>query len=193
MLNPYELLSTLNLNGLCAEEWWFCHCLFISKKETEVFNKEWLAYMQATKTKINFSKIIKSLSDKEFIINLNKGDELLVEKIITTDKFQKIVEIDIDQAFNEVLEVYPNYLQITGQQSKKVLAKTGNLDELKIYYFKFVIKSSRFEHERFISLTEMYHENKKYADMGLDRWLKSWSAISKSIETENGSNVTIEF
>jgi len=68
MLNPYELLSTLNLNGLCAEEWWFCHCLFISKKETEVFNKEWLAYMQATKAKINFSKIIKSLEDNSNLI-----------------------------------------------------------------------------------------------------------------------------
>jgi hypothetical protein len=72
---------------------------------------------------------------------------------LVTDKFEKAVVVDKDEAFEELVGVYPSWFNIQG---KRVPAKSFD-DKLADEYHKYH-KNNRLKHEKVIAITRDYHE-----------------------------------
>lgn len=95
---------------------------------------------------------IEDLVSKDYIIAFKKSYEIepskkvygyAVDDVILTSKFSDIMFIAVDQAFEEILDLYPDTFIIEGP----VFTKTGDLDKLSEIYAK-LIKNSVVEHEK---------------------------------------------
>ena len=181
MYEVKKYLKIVNESNLSSEEFNLLYSLFRSKDSDEIY-EEFLKYWKLNFNKYNYANIIAKLEEQEFILNLNKKGELNINKIQPLQKFTDLIIVDIDSAYEQALSCYPMYLNI---DNKKRLAKGGNHERLKQYYYDIITKGGdKVLHERFKCLTKLYHTNNIYAERNWENWLNSFNYIAKDIEED---------
>ena len=117
---------------------------------------------------------IQDLVSKDYIIAFKKNYTIdnqtiygyMMDDLILTDKFAEIMFIDTEDAFKEILELYPDTMVVKGTT---VFTKSGDLDKVSDEYCK-LIKSNLYEHEK-IKLVVTYAKERSLCNMKLDKFL----------------------
>jgi hypothetical protein len=130
---------------------------------------------------------IEDLVTKEYIIAFKKSYTIegqtiygyMMDDLILTNKFAEIMFIDMEAAFEEILELYPDTMQVL---SSTVFTKSGDLDKLSDAYHK-AIKGNLHEHEK-IKLIIAYAKERSLCNMKLDKFLSKGviDSIKKMME-----------
>ena len=125
---------------------------------------------------------IKDLVDKDYVISLSP--EHAFDQLILTSKFVDLMFINGGEAFEEILELYPDTFSINGQT---IFTKTIDLDEQEKLYVK-AIKNSQSKHEEVKKMIIFAKEKGGLLNLKLDKFIngKVWEAIKK-IKEEEGS------
>jgi hypothetical protein len=117
---------------------------------------------------------IQDLVSKDYIIAFKKNYTIdnqtiygyMMDDLILTDKFAEIMFIDMEAAFEEILELYPDTMLVNGST---VFTKSGDLDKLSDAYHK-AIKGSIHEHEKIKAIVS-YAKERSLCNMKLDKFL----------------------
>lgn len=135
---------------------------------------------------------IEDLVKKDYMIAFKKTYEVkeqklygyAVDDLILTNKFADIMFINTDEAFEEIVELYPDTFTI---QTQTVFTKTGDLDKISDNYNK-LIKGSLYEHD-VIKQVIVYAKEKGMCNMKLEKFLSKGvvDSIKKMME-ESYSN-----
>lgn len=135
---------------------------------------------------------IEDLVDKEYLVAFTKsysvqGSTLTgyaIDDLILTQKFYDIMFISTEHAFEELLEIYPDTINVSGTI---VFTKSGDLEKVAEGYSK-LIRNSITAHEKVKQLMS-YAKERGLCNMKLDKFLTKGvlDSISKMIE-ENSSN-----
>lgn len=125
---------------------------------------------------------INDLIDRHWIddFGLIKNDQRTfnIYDFIVTDKFTKIVLIDEEDAYEELVQAYPKWLSIKGV---KFPTLTGDPYKLAKEYQKY-IKRNRLAHERVIRITTEYFKNKE-PQVGIEKYIlnRLWNLLEDEI------------
>ena len=183
--------------GLTLEECTFLHYLYIAKNSNDENDIEELErYMNKdgyeeiiTNTLINlsFHKYIKYITHKH---SFKLGDIHLIE-----DSLKDFI-IDKEQAWKEILAVYPTYGYIKGN---KISLKNVSGFKVKDYYYKHIIKNGDLEsHNDVIKIINHTFKNKLEKSskiktikefeqcIGLEKFIYSWDGFIQTFLQENG-------
>lgn len=111
---------------------------------------------------------------------------------IVTDKFSQIVVIDEDDAYNELVSVYPPWILISGPNTapKKVPSITGDPYKLSKEYNKF-IKQNRLVHNDIIVTIKEYYKERKYAMEKIENCILNKRWILMKQENEEGKSTDL--
>lgn len=185
MIRPYEVTDFCNNHNISVEELLLLHRIYTKQKnlKQEVnFNIASELYQKQNKDTHEYKKLVKLLEEKEFIINENEDkNKIFINKLKVSDKFIQSIFVTKEIAFQEALSVYPNYLVIDGKEVQAKTCKEGTA-YLEEEYYKTIKGGDRFEHNRFIELTRVNFQNKKYASEKFITWLKNWGILAPIIE-----------
>lgn len=185
MIRPYEVTDFCNNHNISVEELLLLHRIYTKQKnlKQEVnFNIASELYQKQNKDTHEYKKLVKLLEEKEFIINENEDkNKIFINKLKVSDKFIQSIFVTKEIAFQEALSVYPNYLIIDGKEVQAKTCKEGTA-YLEEEYYKTIKGGDRFEHNRFIELTRVNFQNKKYASEKFITWLKNWGILAPIIE-----------
>lgn len=185
MIRPYEVTDFCNNHNISVEELLLLHRIYTKQKnlKQEVnFNIASELYQKQNKDTHEYKKLVRLLEEKEFIINENEDkNKIFINKLKVSDKFIQSIFVTKEIAFQEALSVYPNYLIIDGKEVQAKTCKEGTA-YLEEEYYKTIKGGDRFEHNRFIELTRVNFQNKKYASEKFITWLKNWGILAPIIE-----------
>jgi len=131
---------------------------------------------------------IDALVDKGLVIDLNKGDEYLMDSYIVTDKFLEGLYFDDEEApAREFWDMYPRMLYIDG---KRFAARNTDKDKFFEDYAKEI--GMRVDKHKDIIQALEYAVQNKLVNMGIRKWFdsKQWEAIQEEMEVrkEAGNN-----
>lgn len=119
---------------------------------------------------------IEDLIKREYLLDLNVGNQMYADSTVVTDKFTSALLIDAEDAGQELWDAYPWFLNIRGE---KYAAKSTNQDKLfKLYHRK--IHGNVITHKRVMKLLQIAQE-KGLLNMGIEKWVGStqWNAIAE--------------
>jgi len=194
MIRPYEVTDFCNTHDISVEELLLLHRIYTKQKnlKQEVnFNLASELYQKQNKEIHDYKKLALLLEEKGFIINENETkDKILIAKLKVSDKFIQSIFITKEIAFQEALSVYPNYLVVEGKEIQAKTCKEGTAF-LEEEYYKTIKGGDKFEHNRFIELTSINFQGKKYANEKFITWIKNWGILAPIIEEnikKQGSN-----
>jgi len=122
---------------------------------------------------------IKDLVTKDYVISLSQ--DYAFDQLILTSKFVDLMFINGGEAFEELLELYPDTFMVN---STKVFTKTVDLEELEKNYVK-AIKNSQKKHEEVKEILT-YAIEKNLLNMKIDKFIagKVWESVKKMRESE---------
>lgn len=122
---------------------------------------------------------IKDLVTKDYVISLSQ--DYAYDQLILTSKFVDMMFINGGEAFEELLDIYPDTFMVNGSQ---VFTKTVDLDEFEKLYVK-AIKNSQAKHEEVKELV-LYGLEKGLLKMKIDKFIqgKVWESIRKIRDNE---------
>lgn len=105
---------------------------------------------------------------------------------IVTDKFTKVVVIDEDDAYEELVAVYPKWMTIQGIKRP---AANGDPYKLAKEYFKYY-KGNRIAHNRVIDITERYFKNNPVVE-GIEKYIlnRRWNLLEEELSSGKGIDV----
>jgi hypothetical protein len=139
---------------------------------------------------------IQDLIDKEYLWGMKSvqkidGKDVLtysIDQLILTQKFSDIMFINASFAFDEILEIYPDTMDIQGQT---VFTKSGDLDKLREKYVK-LIKNSIIKHEEIKAIIQ-FGVDKGLCKYKLDNFLNEAiiNSIRKLMEESYGTGTDI--
>lgn len=136
---------------------------------------------------------IKDLIDKEYLWGIeslqpDKTMNYSIDQLILTQKFSDIMFINASFAFDEILEIYPDTMDIQGQT---VFTKSGDLDKLREKYVK-LIKNSIVKHEEIKTIIQ-FGVDKGLCKYKLDNFLNEAiiNSIRKIMEESYGTGTDI--
>jgi hypothetical protein len=117
---------------------------------------------------------IEDLIKKEYVVAFKKhygeGKEKVygytVDDLILTNKFADIMFVNTDEAFEDMLSIYPDTFLINNQT---VFTKSGDLDKLSEEYGK-LIKNSIHEHDK-IKEVILFAKERGLCNMKLDKFI----------------------
>jgi len=101
-----------------------------------------------------------------------------ISDFLVTDKFSKVVIIDEDDGYEELVAVYPKWITING---KKVATTTGDPYKLAKEYFKYT-KGNRLVHNRVINITEKYFKGRE-PQTGIEKYIlnRHWNLFEEEV------------
>jgi hypothetical protein len=108
-------------------------------------------------------------------------DEWNIYDLLVTDKFTKSVIIDEEDAYEELVKVYPPWFYVKGTKWPSV---KGNPIELTKEYKK-CHKNNKAAHERIIHITSTYFKG-KYAIAKIEDYIRNrmWNLLETELEKE---------
>jgi hypothetical protein len=109
---------------------------------------------------------VDDLYQKGYVIPVQKGS-YQPDQLILMPKFSELMFIDMDMAFEEILEVYPDTIMVQGDS---FLTKTGDLEKVAQEYRK-IIKGSLKLHEEVKQLI-IFAKERKLIKSKLENFLK---------------------
>ena len=116
-------------------------------------------------------KDIEYLIDKGYLLSTNPNNVGDFISLVATKLFSDTIIIDEEEAFEEVLDIYPDFFYIN--RSKVASKACSNILEVEKYYYK-LIKGDRFKHESIIE------KSKKVIRM-MEEGKLNWHKIDKFI------------
>ena len=111
---------------------------------------------------------LKELEDKDIIINHNENG-FDTANIIINPKYSERFTVDEEEAGDEIWQCYFKWLFINGRE---VPAKSMDYDEF-INIYSRIIKNSKTKHQRILNITKNYVNSRKYAEMGIEKYIRS--------------------
>lgn len=123
----------------------------------------------------------KYLEDTGYIENFNidtPEQRYNIANLIVTEKFRREVFIDSEQAFEELIKIWPKKGSIQGKEYSML----KNLDKAELYYAKKILKRNRYKHEEIKRKTVIFVEQIKSGKLpprGLDVYIlgQQWRDI----------------
>lgn len=193
-MNPYVMLKKVNDNNLTIEEFYCGYLIHLSKEKLNDVNEEFGKYFKTHVNDINFLKAVDKLEERGFIKNGNVGNVYRFENIQITDEFLELIVVKKDDAWDEVLKMYPVQGYVNG---KKVFLQAHD-EKLKTYYYNKILKGGDLgQHEKFIAILDYYfqdrvEDNRKSVKvlrenetcMSLKNFIYSWDSIVRMILSE---------
>ena len=113
---------------------------------------------------------VEELIKLKYVIGFEKNNKYEIDQLILTEKFFDLMFIDTEDAFNEILELYPDRMIINNQTT---FTKAGDLSKVADAYAK-MIKNNLKKHE------EMKELIKYAAERGLCKY-KIENFLSKGV------------
>jgi hypothetical protein len=141
-------------------------------------------------TGIDWVKICRKLSTEEYLtIWGNTPDVIKLTEMKVTEKFkQHFLISDVEQAFNDVLRLYPSWVNVKGLEFPAVDKSPEILAKL---YGEHVLKGrNALLHERFLMITELYlkRSQSKYAKYKLSNWIiEAYHGVAYAYENDKES------
>ena len=122
---------------------------------------------------------VKDLVDKEYVISLSP--DYAFDQLILTSKFVDLMFVNGGEAFEELLNLYPDTFMVQGN---KVFTKTGDLDVMEKAYVK-AIRGSQTKHKEVMEILG-YAIEKNLLNIKIDKFIlgKVWDSVRKMKETE---------
>ena len=190
-INESELIKILAEYKISANAILFCHLLYkndlasIYRYENEVEYLDNDLNLHRGWSRGDLQKAVES----GFLINMNKIGENYPDHYTTTTKFDKIMKIELGEIFEEILEIYPNFINIKG---KLCPTKSCDVDVLKNIYVKN-IGQSLTKHEEVKELLKWAIDTKAIS-MGVEKFVKSsfWKSLQEIKETNNFGDLGID-
>lgn len=187
MLETLEVTSFCNNNNISIEELLLLYRIMTLKNslnKDEKLRIELEKYNRRNKTVFDYKKLVDLLVDKELVINNNDKSEYQVSKLVITDKFLNTICIDKDICFKEIVEIYPNFIQIGSNEVPSMTFK-GGTSLLKEKYFNDILKGgNKFLHERFKRITSEFFIDKRYAQNKLSDYIENFEIFAIMEETK---------
>jgi len=181
--NPENYVEFLCKNKLKTNQFLLLYLLYTEKMVKQgaslKFTKGGLIYKWSHEGAGWTKDEIKDLVNKEYVISLSQ--DYAFDQLILTSKFVDLMFINGGEAFEELLELYPDTFMVN---STKVFTKTVDLEELEKNYVK-AIKNSQNKH---IEVKELltYAIEKNLLNIKIDKFVagKVWESIKKIKESE---------
>lgn len=189
--NPENYIDFLCKNKLKTNQFLLLYLLYTEKMvkhgSTLKFTRGGLIYKWSNEGAGWTKDEIRDLVNKEYVISLS--EDFAFDQLILTNKFGDLMFINGGQAFEELLELYPDTFMVN---STKVFTKTVDLEEMEKFYVK-AIKHSQNKHQEVKELL-LYAVDKNLINMKIDKFIsgKVWESIKKIKEAENdgyGKNI----
>jgi hypothetical protein len=179
LIDPTQYGEFLCKHKLTPNQFWLCYLIHLDDKD--------MMY-EYLKNVGKFSKDdIKVLEQKGFIFNNNPEDEAGESKyafkhFIATSTFKELIFVDSSEAFQELWNSYPDYLNI---ENKRIPAKSVDYDALEKVYSK-LLKNDLVLHKEIVSLVKSAVTNNKI-QMGIEKFVKSrqWEALRNEISDQS--------
>lgn len=114
---------------------------------------------------------IQDLIERGFLLQ-TKRDSTSLTTLVTTALYTEDLFIDSEDAFEDILKVYPHYFIINGA---KVSTRSCDLYELEEIYYKKIVRGSKKKHEEIIKKTKVIAEKMRTGNinwMKLDKYIK---------------------
>ena len=181
--NPENYVDFLCKNKLKPNQFLLLYLLYTEKMVKQgvslKFTKGGLIYKWSNEGAGWTKDEIKDLVTKDYVISLSQ--DYAFDQLILTSKFVDLMFINGGEAFEELLELYPDTFMVN---STKVFTKTVDLDELEKNYVK-AIKNSQSKHEEVKEILT-YAIEKNLLNMKIDKFIagKVWESIKKIKESE---------
>lgn len=208
IIDGYRFAKYLNDTGLRAEEFWLLYRVMLQEQNISdgILKVPGIAESEATfqfskwsqiyQEKGNFYlgvgidwiQILKKLESEGYVELWNKREsEIKLTEVKVTDKFKKHFLIsDIEQAFYELVEIYPTWIEIKGNRYP---AQDKSPEELAKLYDKHILKGGNMLlHHRCIILTEKYIKGRdsKHAPYKLSNYIsEAFEGIASGLEKDN--------
>lgn len=184
--DPVNYVDFLCKNKLKPNQFLLLYLLYTEKMvksgTTLKFTKGGLIYKWSNEGAGWTKDEIKDLVAKEYVISLST--DYAYDQLILTSKFVDLMFINGGEAFEELLELYPDTFSINGQT---IFTKTIDLDEQEKLYVK-AIKNSQSKHEEVKKMLIFAKEKGGLLNLKIDKFIsgKIWEAIKK-IKEEQGT------
>lgn len=138
------------------------------------------------KKKVDWVSVAVDLEERGFLeIWSRKDDSIQLADIKVTDKFRKhFVVNSVEEALNELIEIYPKMVRIT-RDSKKYPAINQPLPVLAKKYDELILKGGNiYNHWRCMAITQRYLDDldSNSAPMGLDKYFEQFDGIAIAYE-----------
>jgi hypothetical protein len=184
--DPENYINFLCKNKLKTNQFLLLYLLYTEKMVKQgvslKFTKGGLIYKWSNEGAGWTKDEIRDLVTKEYVISLS--DDCAFDQLILTSKFVDLMFINGGEAFEELLQLYPDTFTISGN---KIFTKTVDLDEMEKLYIK-AIKNSQVKHSEVKEIMTFAIE-KNLLNMKIDKFIagKVWDSIKKIRESEGGS------
>jgi hypothetical protein len=181
--NPENYVDFLCKNKLKPNQFLLLYLLYTEKMVKQgvslKFTKGGLIYKWSNEGAGWTKDEIKDLVTKDYVISLSQ--DYAFDQLILTSKFVDLMFINGGEAFEELLELYPDTFMVN---STKVFTKTVDLEELEKNYVK-AIKNSQKKHEEVKEILT-YAIEKNLLNMKIDKFIagKVWESVKKMRESE---------
>jgi hypothetical protein len=181
--NPENYVDFLCKNKLKPNQFLLLYLLYTEKMVKQgvslKFTKGGLIYKWSNEGAGWTKDEIKDLVTKDYVISLSQ--DYAFDQLILTSKFVDLMFINGGEAFEELLELYPDTFMVN---STKVFTKTVDLEELEKNYVK-AIKNSQKKHEEVKEILT-YAIEKNLINMKIDKFIagKVWESVKKMRESE---------
>lgn len=186
--NVEKFIDILCKHDLTADEFLFCYLIHMDKKGFPLIYK-YVENVTTLNHNLNTVKggwsegSIKKLLDKNFIFSMNKynasknRDDHYPDFYLPTTTFKEIIAFELEEAFEEVLALYPPFINIDG---KNIPAKSCDIEALSTIYCR-MIKDNIKTHEEVLDLLK-YAVDNSMISMGIEKWVKSrqWETIRQA-------------
>jgi len=177
--DPVNYVDFLCKNKLKPNQFLLLYLLYTEKMvksgTTLKFTKGGLIYKWSNEGAGWTKDEIKDLVTKEYVISLSQ--DYAYDQLILTSKFVDLMFINGGEAFEELLEMYPDTFMV---RENVVFTKTVDLDEYEKLYVK-AIKNSQAKHEEVKTLIAYAKEKGNLLNIKLDKFIegKVWETIKK--------------
>lgn len=210
MIEGIRIAKYLSNTGLMVEEFYLLYRLMFQeenikngllkppgKEEGDVnveFSKLSQKYQEKHQsyldTGINWVKICRKLQSEQYLeIWTDNLDIIKLTEMKVTEKFkQHFLISDIEQAFNDVLKLYPSWVNVKGIEYPAVDKSPATL--IKLYGEHVLNGRNALLHERFLMITELYlkKNDSRYAKYKLSNWItEAYHGVAYAYENEKDS------
>jgi hypothetical protein len=183
-----EYVDFLIKNKLTTNQFLLLYLLFTEKmvrdsKGKMQYSESGAIYKWLDKGKGWCKQEIVDLEEKGYLIPVSK-DNYQIDQLIVTTKFSDVMFINLEMAFEEILDIYPDTILVEGNV---VFTKSGDLERVSQEYRK-IIKNSIKKHEEVKELIKFAIEE-KLVKSKLDKFLTKATidSLGRLKEQRNGT------